>query len=309
MCRNVVLALVFLASIFGAERSYAQEEELGEEQSAEVFLEEYTDEFQELFFDALKQKGIQNYDRAANLFLKCKQLQPDNSVIDHELAKTYALDDKLATAEKFALNAIKAEPDNYWYLNTLVSILDKQRSTIEQVKDQIAFDQLQLKKNLALIYFKNDKMQQSLAVLKTLTASEFKESLSSKINDSLNRTEVVEKIDKPSPVNEEQGPLAQFKQEIESMMAQEAYIPLESLSAEALEAYPLQPYFYYVNGLAKRYNNKPNDAIDVLQTALDYLFDDKDLANKIYQELANAHKALGNTSKANEYLSKIKSGS
>jgi hypothetical protein len=64
-----------------------------------------------------------------------------------------------------------------------------------------------------------------------------------------------------------------------------------------------------VNGLAKRFNNKPNEAIDVLQTALDYLIDDRDLANKIYLELANAHKALGNTSKANEYLSKIKSGS
>ena len=32
-----------------------------EEESAELFLEEYTDEFQNLFFEALKQKGIQNY--------------------------------------------------------------------------------------------------------------------------------------------------------------------------------------------------------------------------------------------------------
>ena len=36
-----------------------------EEESAEFFLEEYTDEFQNLFFEALKHKGIQNYDRAA----------------------------------------------------------------------------------------------------------------------------------------------------------------------------------------------------------------------------------------------------
>lgn len=35
--------------------SFAQEEE-----SAELFLDEYTDEFQETFFEGLKQKGIQN---------------------------------------------------------------------------------------------------------------------------------------------------------------------------------------------------------------------------------------------------------
>jgi len=70
--------------------SYAQEQEddkLDVEESAEVFLEEYTDEFQEKFFEALKQKGIHNYDRAIDLLLECKELKPDNSAINHELAK------------------------------------------------------------------------------------------------------------------------------------------------------------------------------------------------------------------------------
>ena len=65
--------------------SYAQENEFKEEESSEVFLEEYTDEFQEKFFEALKQKGIENYDRAVNLLLECKRLDPNNSVLDHEL--------------------------------------------------------------------------------------------------------------------------------------------------------------------------------------------------------------------------------
>ncbi|MBT8188015.1 MAG: hypothetical protein KJO73_10025 [Croceitalea sp.] len=309
MCRKVLLAFCFLVFAMCTNRSYAQEEEINEEQSAEVFLEEYTDEFQELFFEALKQKGIQNYDRATNLLLKCRQLQPVNSVIDHELAKTYALDNKLTTAGQYALNAINSEPDNYWYLNTLVSILGQQRNTIESVKEKIAFDNLQLKRNLALIYFKDNKLQESLSVLKTLDNSNFKEVLTSKIKDSLYNRGVREKAVDTTPLEQEEGPLGQFKTQIAALMEEGSYIPLEKLSAEALEAYPLQPYFYYINGLAKRYNNKPNEAIEVLQTALDYLIDDNELANEIYRELADAYKALGNTSKANEYLNKIKPGS
>jgi hypothetical protein len=42
---------------------------------------------------------------------------------------------------------------------------------------------------------------------------------------------------------------------------------------------------------------------------MDYLLDDIDLANKMYKELVDANNALGNSSKANMYLSKLKSGS
>ena len=117
--------------------SYAQEEPskiIQEEESAEVFLEEYTDEFQDKFFEALKQKGIQNYDRAINLFLDCKRLDATNIVVDHELAKAYLLDKKYISAQQYAIETLVAEPKNYWYLDTLISILEKQSNSIETVK-------------------------------------------------------------------------------------------------------------------------------------------------------------------------------
>ena len=100
--------------------AYAQEEPskiVKEEESAEVFLEEYTDEFQDKFFEALKQKGIQNYDRAINLFLDCKRLDANNIVIDHELAKAYYLDKKYISAQQYAIEVLVSEPNNYWYLD------------------------------------------------------------------------------------------------------------------------------------------------------------------------------------------------
>jgi hypothetical protein len=56
-------------------------------------------------------------------------------------------------------------------------------------------------------------------------------------------------------------------------------------------------------------SGKQKEATEVLETALDFLIDDIELGNNIYRELANVYTFLGNSSKANMYLSKIKSGS
>jgi len=76
----LLLGILFLGLVFVPTSCYAQEKpsEINIEDSAEVFLEEYSDDFEEAFFEALKQKGIENYDRAINLFLECKRLDAKN---------------------------------------------------------------------------------------------------------------------------------------------------------------------------------------------------------------------------------------
>ena len=48
-----------------------------------------SDEFQELFFEALKQKAIENYDRAVEALQKCIDLDDSQSVLYYELGKNY----------------------------------------------------------------------------------------------------------------------------------------------------------------------------------------------------------------------------
>jgi len=83
---------------------------------------------------------------------------------------------------------------------------------------------------------------------------------------------------------------------------------LLQVSADALENYPAQPYFYYANGYALNKDGKHSDAIEILETALDYMVGDVSLANKIYTELSAAYIAISNPSKANMYLRKVKPG-
>ena len=303
--------VVLFGLVLWPTRSYAQEDlpEIDLEPSAEVFLEDYSDEFQEKFFEALKQKGIENYDRAVNLLLECKRIDTDNSVVDHELAKAYFEDEQFISAQDYALGAVLAEPGNLWYLSTLVSILQKQGRNIDDVSSKIPIDDPKLKENLALIYFKSGRYENALGILKSMQSSSFAKDLSAKINDSIENQKQEVEVQSFTTTNEDVSDAMQdYKMRLEGFIRSNSIPLLEMVSAEALENYPLQPFFYYARGYALNKKAKHREAIEVLEAAFDYLLDDFALANKIYKELADAHTALNNTSKANMYLRKIKPG-
>ena len=301
-----LLWICVVVSVLTCCPTYAQEEQ----ESAEVYLDEYTDKFQENFFEALKQKGIQNYDRAIDLLLKCKQLDPSNSVVDYELAKAYSLEKQYVLAQEYAVKALNAEPTDFWYLDNLLHVLEKEGSPLEAVKQDIPFTNQKLQQNLALGYFKMRKYTDALKVLEGLGSSEFTEELTSKINDSLQvkkekKTTTIVVVNKPKETDD---PTAQYRSQIGQLLTESNFAQALTVSKEALDSYPLQPYFYYAYGTALNNTSNANKAIEVLESGLDYLLDDDQLANKMYGELSKAYTSIGNTSKANEYLNKIKPG-
>lgn len=280
-----------------------------EEESAEVFLEQYTDEFQELFFEALKQKGIENYDKAINLLLKCKLLNSESSVLDHELAKAYRLNNQFLLAQEYAVAAINSEPTNLWYLNTLVEVRKSQGADFNGIQDQIPYGDIRLKENLARIYFKKEEYRKALDVLKELRSSSFTRELTLMIQDSIAQNSVKEEQETIPEAQEETDFLLAYTQQMNALIGEKDFRSLKQVTEEALEIYPSQPYFYYARGLASNQLSNNKEAIEFLNMALDYLLEDEVLASKIYKELATAYTALGDTKKANMYLSKLKNGS
>jgi len=300
----------------------AQDQEINIEDSAEVFLEEYSDAFQENFFEALKQKGIENYDKAINLLLECKLIDSISNVVDHELAKVYLLDEQYIVAQEYAIAALLSAPTNLWYLNTLVTSIQMQGSSLDQTTsiqmqgsslDQtnlnIPFENNKLKENLALIYYKQKNYQKALTVLTDIKKSAFTKDLSAKIKDSISKLEVNKsKEEAPVPNEIKANPLEELKAQMAELMVQNKISELGARSEEAMENYPSQPYFYYINGYALNKSAKHKEAVGILEAALDYMLDDVPLLNKIYQELVDAHTALNNSSEANMYLRMIKPG-
>lgn len=284
--------------------------EIDVENSAEVFLEGYSDDFQENFFEALKQKSIENYDKAINSFLKCKQLDPSNPVVDHELAKVYSKTKQYPLAEEYALTAVTSEPENFWYADTLIEILQKQGKSIETMTAELPFNWPEFNENAASIYFKKGNYATALAVLKEGKQSSFSTALTAKINDSIEKQQALT-VTTPITLDNtgvEANPLEDYKIKMESLIQADSFLVLQQLSEEALESYPAQPYFYFAQGYALNKTGKHQKAVETLEAALDYLIDDTSLENKIFQELAGAHTALNNPVKANTYLRKIKPG-
>lgn len=302
---TITIVVIILSSSI----CWAQNEGLDIENSAEVFLEEYSDSFQESFFEALKQKGIENYDKAINLLLECKLLDTHNTVIDHELAKVYYEDKQYLKAQEFAIEALLSEPENLWFLHTLVLISQKQGGSIVNLKSQIPYDNIKLKENLALIYYRQSNFQSALNLLNDLEVNSFTGDLSSKINSSIKKKQLAKKRNE-NQVNKviNTNPLEELKGQLENLINTDDIVSLLRLSNESVENYPSQPYFYYTNGYALNKSRKHKEAIEILETALDYMLDDMILENKIYKELVDAYTALNNPSKANMYLRMIKPG-
>ena len=308
--------LIFLGLVIGVFNSpmssYAQEDQdIDVEHSSEVFLEEYSDTFQENFFEGLKQKGIRNYDRAITYFLECKKLQPQNTVVSFELAKFHLYDKQLIVAQEYALEALNGEPENYWYAETLINIVEARKSVIEEVKEELPWNNTILRGNIAEIYFLKGNYLNAKSVLKGVKTSKKYERLEMKITDSIAKQskKINPILQSPKPVSSQDlDSVEGYKIQIETLLgATTDNVKLFQTTEEAIENFPSQPYFYYANGAALNRAQKHKEAIDILETALDYLIDDVSLENAIYKELVNAYTAINNTSKANMYLSKIKS--
>ena len=270
------LAIILVVTMAVPGALYAQEEE-----SAAISLEDNTDEFQELFFEALKQKGIENYGKAINALLKCKQMEANNHVVDHELAKTYKMNKQLVLAEESAKEAIISQPENLWYLYTLLEIMELQGSDLNRIKDQIPYNNARLKENLAQIYFEKKSYDRSSEVLKDLRSSKFTKELAARIKDSLQQ-EFSEEKKLPGNGNiEKQNPVTMLINELAVLIQDEDFETLNQKAEEALESYPTQPFFYYAKGMSLNRIAKNREAVDFLTMGLDFIIENDELLQNL----------------------------
>ncbi len=133
-----------------------------------------SDEYQELFFEALKQKAIENYDRAVDALLKCIDIDDSKSVLYFELGKNYKHLKNFGEAEAAFKKAINKEPSNEWYLDELYDVYYQQRDydkAIKTVKQLVKYHP-DYKEDLAALYLRIKKYNQALSILDELDAEQ-----------------------------------------------------------------------------------------------------------------------------------------
>lgn len=413
-------------------------------------LGDFEDEFQELFFEALKQKGIENYDRSVEALLKCIELDGDVPILYFELGKNYNKLKNFGDAEKSLKKAVSLEPDNEWYLDELYDYYASQNdynNALKTVKQLVKYHP-DYKEDLATLYARTEKYDEALELLDELDAvlgisisrdiirnriyeatgrkKEQIENLEARVENNPNKEsnylalifrysennekdkafEIAKELLNINP-NSQLVHLALYKfylddndaeKAIESMkivvksqqIKPEAKLKVlsdfiefvkenpeyeadlieatnlvsdddneKSLaelgqyylsknnkekaleyfekalkqdtdnfavlrnvmllqidlkrfdeaaenSTKALEKYPSQPIFYLINGVALNELNRPNVAIELLETGLDYIIDDNKMEADFYNQMSKAYTLLNNTVKAKAFSDRAK---
>jgi tetratricopeptide (TPR) repeat protein len=131
------------------------------------------DKFQEAFFEALKQKGIENYERAAEALLKCIEIDKKPAILYFELGKNYMKLKNFGAAEDALKTAVSKAPDNEWYLDELYGYYVSQNElnkALKAVKQLVKYHP-DYKEDLATLYVKMEKYDAALVILDDLDAA------------------------------------------------------------------------------------------------------------------------------------------
>ncbi|MCJ7756582.1 MAG: hypothetical protein MUP24_00440 [Gillisia sp.] len=129
-----------------------------------------SDAFQEHFFEALKQKAIENYEKAIIELKACEKLQPNNAVVFFELGKNYKSLKNFELAISNLQKANKLQPNEEWVLVELMEAYYFKGDTeqaILTVQDLIPFNS-KYYENLANLYFESQQFDKLLALLDDL---------------------------------------------------------------------------------------------------------------------------------------------
>jgi tetratricopeptide (TPR) repeat protein len=169
-------ALIIFLMLFGvtAPALLAQEEGLPLQivDANEDDLGNVTDEFQENFFEALKQKAIENYERAITALKQCEKLQPENPVVHFEMGKNYKLLEDYDKAISSLQKANRLKPEQEWILAELMESFYENEdydNAIIIAKNLVPIN-VKYYDNLADLYFKTNRYEELITLLDRLDA-------------------------------------------------------------------------------------------------------------------------------------------
>lgn len=129
-----------------------------------------TDKFEDYFYESLKQKGIENYDKAITALEQCSKLKPNDANVYFELGKNYfGLKDYEHAYSSFE-KATQIDPKNKWFW---VGIYDVNYQTknynqaIITVNKLVEFDEV-YKEDLVSLYMNTQQFDKALVLINEL---------------------------------------------------------------------------------------------------------------------------------------------
>jgi len=127
-------------------------------------------QFQNYFYEGLKQKGIDNYNKAIDAFIKCAELFPERAVIFYELGDLYFKTKSYQRSESNLKRAIDLEANNFWFKEKLYHLYVHQNNynkAIETVKSLLYKDK-DYEEDLVNLYASAGQYDEAIAQIEIL---------------------------------------------------------------------------------------------------------------------------------------------
>ena len=131
------------------------------------------DEFQNAFYEALLQKGIENYDKAITALEKCKKLQPENAVVYSEMGKNFLPQKKYNDAYDSFEKAAVIDPKNMWFWVGMYDVCYETKDynqAIVMVNKLIEFKK-EYKEDLVSLYMNTQQFDKALDLINQLNTT------------------------------------------------------------------------------------------------------------------------------------------
>ena len=130
------------------------------------------DGFEDFFYEAIKQKSIENYDKAIEALEKGKAIEPENPIVYFELGKNYLAQKKYKEAYDNFEKAAKMDPKNRWAWVGMYDVCYDTRDynqAIVIVEKLIEFKE-DYKEDMTSLYMNTQQFDKALELINELNA-------------------------------------------------------------------------------------------------------------------------------------------
>lgn len=144
---------------------------LAQTEPEDINLDE--NKFQDFFYESLKQKAIENYDKSIIALENCLKLEPKNATVHFELGKNHLALKEYQKAYTYFEQATIINPDNKWFWVGLYDVdyaTKDYQDAIKIVNKLILFDP-KFKEDLTSLYMSTGQFDQALELINELNES------------------------------------------------------------------------------------------------------------------------------------------
>ena len=276
-------------------------------------------QFQDYFFEALKQKAILNYSKAVENLEKCAQIKEENVAVMFELSKNYLLMERYFEAEIFIDRCIRIESNNVDLLRHKVKIHTAQQEFDKAIALQKKVIEIKpiYRTELAQLYIQNEAYDLAEAELsgaindgQASVQTAYYLNFLERRKESLNTV----KVEVSEMAGDEESLRAEFqnsndfsvlKKLLEQDLMDTDYQNLLNDSQEGMDLFPAQPLVYAMNAKALNGLGKYNDALVVLSIGEDFIVENSKMQLDFYEAYLTAHRGLNNAEEVANYELKI----